>query len=236
MPGAVVRAIKVTALSVGGLFWLLMALGSLLIVWNSLTYIQWGTEHPFVLEKKPYSDGWFYLFMLWAHIASGCVVLLAALGQFSRRLLRRWPKVHKGMGLLYVWTMLAVLAPTGIYVAFFAKGGFSGMMGFLLLGVAGAWFTCSGWRALGRGNIPAHRDWMIRSYAMATSAVTFRAMHIGFFYLELPYEQNYLLSLWLSTLVNLLAAEALIGAFHLHINKKPNTQPERNPTHALLQA
>ena len=83
MPQALMRMIKTTAFGIGGIFWLLMALGSLHIVWNSLTYIQYGTEHPFLIEKQPYSEGLFYLVMLWAHIAAGSVVLLAALGQLD---------------------------------------------------------------------------------------------------------------------------------------------------------
>ncbi len=226
-------ALKVSALATGGVFWLLMALGSLLIAWNSLSYISLGLDHPFVIEKEPYSEGLFYRLMLWSHIAAGCVCLLSAVAQFSRPLLRRWPKVHVVLGLIYVWSTLAVVAPTGFYLALFAKGGVSGIGGFLLLGVVTTWFTWAGWRALRQGNIPAHRDWMIRSYAMNTTSVTFRALHVVFFLWEMPYAQNYLLSLWLGLLLNALAAEVPITAFRLptQATANPTRQPERKHRH-----
>lgn len=214
---------QISALAVGGVFWLAMVLGSLLIAWNSLSYVTLGQEHPFLIEKEPHSGGLFYRLMLWSHIGAGCVCLLAAAAQFSRPLLRRWPRVHVALGLTYVWATLAVVAPTGLYLAFFAKGGFSGVGGFLLLGVVTTWFTWNGWRALGRRDLPAHRDWMIRSYAMNTTSVTFRTLHLLFFVWEMPYAQNYLLSLWLGLLLNALAAEALISAFRL-----PTQAPNKN--------
>ncbi|MEM1059928.1 MAG: DUF2306 domain-containing protein [Verrucomicrobiota bacterium] len=236
MPTALRRTLLVTAFGVGGVFWLLMAAGSLLIAWNSLGYITEGTEHPFVLEKRPHSEGWFYLVMLWAHIASGAVVLLAALLQFFRPIVRRWPRFHTALGRAYVWAMLAVCAPTGFYLALFAKGGWGNAFGFILLGVVSVWFTWAGWGAARRRRVTAHRDWMIRSYAMATSSVSFRALHLVFFHLGLPYAQNYELSLWLGLLLNALAAELLIAAFSLSPRKTPQPQPERNPTHAVLTA
>lgn len=228
-----ITMLKVSALAVGGVFWLLMALGSLLIAWNSLSYISLGLDHPFVIEKQPYADGLFYRLMLWSHIAAGSICLLFAVAQLSRPLLRRWPQVHVWLGRVYVWSTLGIVAPTGFYLALFAKGGFSGIGGFVLLGIVTTWFTWAGWRAIRRRDIPAHRDWMIRSFAMTTSSVTFRALHVLFFVWEMPYEQNYLLSLWLGLLLNALVAELMVLAFRLptQATAKSPHQPERNFRH-----
>ena len=61
-----------------------------------------------------------------------------------------------------------------------------------------------------RGNIDQHREWMMRSYAMAMTAVTFRVYHIAFYLLGWDHLENYELSLWISVIGNMLIAEWVI--------------------------
>ena len=53
-----------------------------------------------------------------------------------------------------------------------------------------------------------HVDWMIRSYAMAASALTFRVFYVLLYLARVDGE--YVIAIWLSFAVNLLAAELLI--------------------------
>ncbi|MDQ6637280.1 MAG: DUF2306 domain-containing protein, partial [Candidatus Dormibacteraeota bacterium] len=64
-------------------------------------------------------------------------------------------------------------------------------------------------RAILRRRIPAHREWMTRSYALVFVAVTFRLFLVPTF-LGAPFAPVYAADAWLSTIVNLLVAEALI--------------------------
>ncbi|HQV07220.1 MAG TPA: DUF2306 domain-containing protein, partial [Chitinophagaceae bacterium] len=59
-------------------------------------------------------------------------------------------------------------------------------------------------------NVIAHKVWMIRSYAMAMTAVTFRVYHIAFFMFGWNHLENYELSLWISVIGNMLFAEWVI--------------------------
>jgi hypothetical protein len=51
---------------------------------------------------------------------------------------------------------------------------------------------------------------MMRSYSMAMTAVTFRIYHLVFYVLDWGHLENYEVSLWISVLGNMLAAEFII--------------------------
>jgi hypothetical protein len=101
-------------------------------------------------------------------------------------------------------------APTGLYMAFFAKGTIAERSLFLFMALA--WFitTLFGLMTILKKNIVAHKIWMIRSYAMAMTAVTFRIYHIAFYMLGLDHLENYEISLWISVIGNMLLAEFFI--------------------------
>ena len=74
------------------------------------------------------------------------------------------------------------------------------------------WFftTFKGLSTILKKNVLAHKHWMIRSYSMAMTAVTFRIYHIVFFILGWDHLENYELSLWISVLGNMIVAECII--------------------------
>ncbi|HYC84568.1 MAG TPA: hypothetical protein VEB86_05065, partial [Chryseosolibacter sp.] len=53
-------------------------------------------------------------------------------------------------------------------------------------------------------------QYMIRSYAVAAVVLTFRILHIIFFFLHVPYQHNYAISQWLGMSGNMLLAEVVI--------------------------
>ena len=122
------------------------------------------------------------------------------------------PALHRWCGRIYAISVLLFLCPTGIYLAFFAKGGPAGQAGFLLLGAATFHTTLHGVTAmLGPSrDLAAHRAWMTRSFALAASAITFRACHFMLFEAGVPEETNYVTSLWLSILGNAAVAERVL--------------------------
>ena len=74
------------------------------------------------------------------------------------------------------------------------------------------WFvtTYKGLSAIVNRNVLSHKIWMIRSYSMAMTAVTFRVYHILFFLLGWANLENYEISLWISVIGNILLAEWFI--------------------------
>lgn len=183
-----------------------------LIVENSLRDLGPGGEEAFIRQKGETGQQPLWQFSLRLHVVAGIVCLLSVLPQFSRRLLRRTPALHRWCGRIYALCVLLFLCPTGLHLAHFAKGGPAGVAGFLLLGAATFHTTLRGVTAmLGPSrDLAAHRRWMTRSFALVASAITFRVLHFLFFEAGVPAETNYVASLWISILGNAAVAELVL--------------------------
>lgn len=194
------------------LAWLLYAAGCLLIVWNSIADYLPGGAGLFIADKGAIGENPWWRASLHVHIVSGIVCLFAALPQFSRRLIRRLPALHRLSGRLFGLMVLLFVAPTGIHLALHAKGGAPGKLGFLTLACGTLLATVHGWRAAlpAHRDLAAHRAWMTRAFALVASAVTFRIFHTVGHLAGLGPDANYVLCLWLSLLGNAAVAEIVI--------------------------
>lgn len=184
--------------------------GTVLILTTSFTDFRPGGDRIFIEQRAAAAGQPLWLPSLYLHIAAGSVCLLASLPQFSRRLVRGIPSLHRVCGRIYAASVLLLLCPTGIHLAFFAKGGVAGQGGFLLLGIATFLTTLLGVTAIRGRDLPQHRRWMTRSFALVATAVTFRVWHTVFFHAGMPDEVNYVASLWLSILGNAAVAEWIL--------------------------
>ncbi len=179
------------------------------VIENTLPYYTFAADLPFFLEKAAAYRDAVWRIAFYVHVTGGLICLVSALPQFSKTILRRYPRLHRALGWTYVLSVLGLAAPAGLYMAVFAKGGMAGRLGFIVLGVV---FFYTTWRGLERvraRDFRGHAAWMIRSYAMASSALTFRV-----FYLALHaagVDGEYVIAIWLSFVVNALAAEAIVA-------------------------
>ena len=114
------------------------------------------------------------------------------------------------MGKIYVVVVLVLGTPTGLYMSFFAKGSFLERILFMFMALYWFYTTVKGLQTIKKKNVLAHKNWMIRSYSMAMTAVTFRIYHILFYYYGVDHLVNYEVSLWISVLGNMLGAEFII--------------------------
>lgn len=110
-----------------------------------------------------------FKWVLLPHAIFGSITLLSAPFQFSDRLRQRFPKAHRITGRLYVLGVL-VLAPTGAYIQYFQER-LGAPRSFTILGGVDAALLL-GTTALAllfavRRKIALHRQWAIRSYAVA---------------------------------------------------------------------
>jgi uncharacterized membrane protein len=106
-------------------------------------------------------------------VAAALFALLGAL-QFSARLRRRRPGWHRRSGRLLVVAGL-VVAGSGLWMTLFypdAPGGALLWAVRLLVGSATAVSIVLAFTAIRRRDIPTHRAWMIRAYALAAGAGT----------------------------------------------------------------
>jgi uncharacterized membrane protein len=154
------------------------------------------------------------------HIFTGSVMLSAAVLQLWPWLRAHHPRVHRWSGRVYV----ASAIPTSIaalVVAQFPIGGVAQQVANTFLGVLLLTFTLLGYRAVRQRRFADHREWMVRSTALAFSIVTNRFwstvliaayvpgaltdQDIGFGSPEI--EGAAVASAWVSWIVNLMFAE-----------------------------
>lgn len=193
------------------LFWIPLIFLSLLLVYNTLPYFTFSPNFTFIQERIVLyaKDVWRWSFYI--HIAAGALCITTALLQFSSWILKKRKKIHIVSGKIYVFVVLLLGAPTGFYMTFFAKGGYWERGCFMLMAIFWFYTTYKGFVTAARErNFLAHKFWMIRSYSMALTAVTFRIYHLVFFAANWNHFDNYAVSLWLSVVGNALIAEAII--------------------------
>ena len=192
------------------LFWVPVIGFTLLLIYNTIPYFSFSKDFDFIQERSFLFKSSFYNVCFYTHITAGALCMLTSLIQFSRYILKKSKAIHRFAGKIYVAVVLFIGAPTGLYMAFFAKGSFWERCLFMFM--ATWWFitTLNGLTTIHKRNIIAHKVWMMRSYAMAMTAVTFRVYYILFYLLDWKLLENYQFSLWVSVIGNMLITEFII--------------------------
>ena len=151
-----------------------------------------------------------YIFPLRLHIAGGIGALLAGPWQFSDKLRARSLNFHRWLGRFYLLEV-ALGSTAGFVMALVSEEGLPTHLGFGLL--AALWFFTGlqGYRMASSGRITAHRQWMIRNFALTLAAVTLRNwMPLMLFGLDWPFRPTYIIVSWLCWVPNVLIAEWLV--------------------------
>jgi hypothetical protein len=205
------------------LFWVPTIFFSLLLSHNAVLYFTHGGDYGILPEKLVARQDVLWNIAFYAHLPTGILCLLLPLFLFAFRYYRYPIRWHRTVGKFYVWITIGIVCPTGMYLAAYAKGGLITQVGFMLQGVLLAWFTWRGLAAIRQGKTVLHLQHMVRSYAVATVVLSFRIYHILFFFLDVPYSDNYAISQWLGLSGNLLIAELII--VYISTQKKIHLNP-----------
>ena len=149
-----------------------------------------------------------------AHAGGGGLALLLAPWQFAGPVRRRFTKLHRVMGRLYV-TAILIGGTAGLLMAYQTDAGQIAQLGFGLVAVAWLTTTALAFYHGYRRNIPVHRRWMIRSTALTLAAVTLRIyLGVTFGYLipngYVDFLTAYIAISWLCWVPNILVAEVWI--------------------------
>jgi uncharacterized membrane protein len=143
------------------------------------------------------------------HAIAGSIALMVGPWQLSASLRATHPRVHRWLGRVYVadvlvaWLLAVFLTPT-------VTTGFPAASAFFTIGLLWMGFMVLGVFAIRRHDIQAHRRWMLRSYAMAFTAVTIRFYFHPAKALGISFEHIYAASLWLSFLTNIVVIESAL--------------------------
>ena len=159
-----------------------------------------AAQRPFMVARVDERFGDNRL-VTYVHVVLGSVFLLLAPIQFSARLRRQHPGVHRWTGRVLVVTGLAV-AIAGLFFGVFIP--FAGAAERVVVGVfggtvIGALITAV--LAIRRGEVERHRAWMIRAFSLMLGISTVRivAAVLDFVLAPLAYstETIFVASLWL---------------------------------------
>ncbi|WP_108423735.1 DUF2306 domain-containing protein [Flagellimonas amoyensis] len=116
--------------------------------------------------------------MLWrigfyGHIVFGGMALLTGWSQFSRKLRTKKLELHRNLGKIYVLSAV-ISGICGVYIGFYASGGFVPSLGFISLGIVWLFTTIRAYLAIRKKDISLHQGMMVYSYAACFAAVTLR--------------------------------------------------------------
>ncbi len=150
-----------------------------------------------------------YLPIFYIHVYSSIFALLAGfIAVFFDKNLKY---LHRFSGRIYVIVTLLLSSISGIYIGFFANGGWIAKLAFVLLGILWFYSTFRAYAEIRKRNIRQHRFWMWRSFALALSAITLRMWKVILVYLFHPNPMDvYQIIAWLGWVPNLLLVEYLI--------------------------
>ncbi len=144
-----------------------------------------------------------------AHVIFAGVALLLSPIQLSGRLRARIPRVHRVTGRI-VLASIAIAGVAGFLLSWFNVAGAIGTAGFGALAILWITFAALGLRAILRGDVHAHRAWMMRTFAMTYAAVTLRVWLIVLIILLGDFHSAYLLVPFLSWVPNLIVVELIL--------------------------
>ncbi len=178
------------------------------VVVNYRDYLPPDFNSDFLRGREAYFAGG-YQWAFYSHIAVGPCVLILGLIQLSGRFRQRHPHWHRNLGKLQIACILLVLAPSGVWMAFYAETGAVAGVSFALLAAATALTAWCGWRAAIRRRFAAHRLWMMRCYLLLCSAVVIRVIGGAVSVSGIQGDWTYPLASWVSWLVPITTFEAL---------------------------
>jgi hypothetical protein len=174
-------------------------------------YIPVQTDVGFLQLKQAYIHITEWRIAFFVHVFSSMFALLAGFTQFSRRLLKSKPRLHRALGYIYVIDILMVTGPAGLLMSFYANGGISSRIAFVTLSVLWISFTAIALYKAIKKDFKAHRIFMIRSFALTLSAVTLRIWKVLLAnFTDIPPMDRYRIIAWLGWTLNLIAAELII--------------------------
>ena len=187
----------------------------------TVPYIPYNTDVGFLQIKQDYLDITFWRTAFFVHVYMSIWVLLAGFTQFSVRLRQKYRSLHRALGYIYAIDVIFITGPAGFIMGFYANGGIPSKISFVTLAVGWIAFTAIAVKKAKEGDYDAHRDFMIRSYALTLSAITLRAWKWSINNsVELPPMDVYRAVAWLGWVPNILLAEFLIWRYKYQAKQK----------------
>lgn len=141
------------------------------------------------------------------HVAGGILALCIGPLQFFAPLRNKRMKLHRTLGKIYILAILFA-GLSGIPISLTTEGGWIARIGFCCLALTWLYTTGQGYWQIRQGNVQAHQQWMMRSYAATFAAVTLRIiLPILLGVLRWDFDTAYATIAWACWVPNLLVVE-----------------------------
>lgn len=190
---------------------LALAFFSFLMIRIAVAYTGMESNVNFLLTKQRVYPLALWRASFYTHVFTSCFVLIAGFTQFSARILKRYPRVHRSMGWSYFLIVTMVSGPAAWVMALYANGGLPARTSFILLATLWISFTLLAGYYAWRKRFALHGAYMLRSYALTLSAITLR---LYTYFLDMTTQASprdiYITTAWLAWVPNLILVEWLI--------------------------
>jgi len=192
-------------------FWVLVVLLAIAIGLYPLSFLEVNHNEGLLATKSAaLLANPFWNIAFYTHISLGGFALLIGWSLFLKRFRTKKLHLHRRIGKIYI-IAVALSSLTGLYIAYHATGGWPAKTGFA--GMSIVWFVCTymAYKAIRNKKIQQHERWMIRSYAVTFTGVTFRLwMPFLIIAFQLDFLEAYPINAWISWMANLVVAQWLI--------------------------
>lgn len=187
--------------------WTILFICALAISYYAITFAMTVIDagNPYFSDKVSQSP-----IKYMAHFLLGAIALTGGALQFHSGLRENSPSVHRGIGKVYLISVL-LSGISALIMSFNTIAGIYSGIGFFLLAVG--WLTSAffGYVAIRKGEVANHKRWMIRNYALTLSAVTLRLyLGVALGALNTSFETAYIVISFACWVPNLLLAELYI--------------------------
>nr|WP_315422875.1 DUF2306 domain-containing protein [uncultured Pedobacter sp.] len=183
--------------------WILFATFALLVGLYPMIYFLIDRKFGLLNSKSvELLSNTFWNIGFYTHIIFGGIALLIGWTQFSPKMRNRRMALHRKLGKVYVVAVL-LSALAGIYIGFFATGGWVSSAGFICLGIIWFYTTLKAYLHIKEGEVEKHQKMMIYSYAACFAAVTLRIWLPILTIIYGDFSKAYLVVAWLCWIPNL---------------------------------
>jgi uncharacterized membrane protein len=202
------RKLPITILTIISVMWVMHTLSKNFVVDPSFQkFLSKKDELP--------TNQMLWLLMIRVHIVLAIITLLTGPLGIMKRLRLKSLTFHRWNGRAYVLSIVLNYIP-GLYVSFFATGGWPSIIGFLILNTLWLITTIFGYIFIKRKDVLRHSQWITRSFFLSfANMIIYIIVAITHFGLDLSYGLSYTIAVWISWIFNLTIAEIVIRKKYL---------------------
>ena len=193
------------------LLWIGYIYFSYLLLLITLQYIPYDTDVAFLRIKQEVIVLNHYKIAFFTHVYTSIFLMIFGAFQFSNYIQRKYIKLHRISGRIYVGILLLLSGPSGLVMSYCANGGLLAQVSFLLLSTFWMLFTFLSLYFILKKQVIKHQKFAIRGFALTLSAISLRLFKylLVFFFEPLPMDA-YRIAAWSGWTFNLLVAEIII--------------------------